>query len=106
MSACPGSEHLLNLLLTHLDECPLGELLVHLWLVQDVLGPAGVLQGAQGLLCGRRPDRWGETEGGGGSEQVRPDGLYLQVGRGGGHGGNDGGLGPSPQRVLQNPGQL
>lgn len=53
----PGSEHLVKLLLTHLDERPLGKLLVHLRLVQDVLGPAGVLQGAQSLLRERRSDR-------------------------------------------------
>lgn len=34
----------------HLDERSLGELLVDLRLVHDVLGPAGVLQRAQGLL--------------------------------------------------------
>lgn len=44
--------------------------------------------------------------GGSGSERVRRDGLYLQVRRGGGHSGNDGGLCSPPQGVLQDPGQL
>ena len=39
-----------GLLFWYLDEGALGELLVDLWFVHDVLGPAGVLQGAQCLL--------------------------------------------------------
>ena len=36
----------------YLDEGAFGELLVDLRFVHDVLGPAGVLQGAHGLLDG------------------------------------------------------
>lgn len=40
--------------LIYLDERPLGEFLVDLRFVHDVLGSAGVLQRAQSLLQGRR----------------------------------------------------
>lgn len=38
----------------YLNERPLGELLVDLGFVHDVLGSAGVLQGAQSLLHGQK----------------------------------------------------
>ena len=63
----------------HLDECFLGESLVDLRSVGDVLGPVGIVQRGEGL---------------------------LDVAHGGADRGNDGGLGPSSQRVLQDPRQL
>lgn len=37
-------------ILTHFDEGLLGELLVDLWTVSDVLGTVGIVQSAEGLL--------------------------------------------------------
>ena len=63
----------------YLDEGFLGESLVNLRSVGDVLGSVGIVQCGQGL---------------------------LQIAGGWADCGNDGRLGPPTQRVLQNPGQL
>ena len=63
----------------HLDESPLGETLVDLWSVGDILGPVCIVQGAEGL---------------------------LQAALGWGDCGNNGGLGTATQGVLEDASQL
>ena len=75
LTAClPTLSLSLLLSLSHFDECFLGEFLIDLRPVGDVLGAVGVVQGAQRFfnVAKSRRDR-----------------------------GNDGGFGPTAQRVLQ-----
>ena len=90
----------------YLNERPLGELLVDLGFVHDVLGSAGVLQRAQSLLQGQKQHREHETQTQTLSDSHRDDRTNLQVAGRRRHGGDDGGFGASSQRVLQDPGQL
>lgn len=90
----------------YLDERPLGELLVDFGFVHDVFGSAGVLQRAQSLLHRQNITTTVSAKLQTSMFYLCVDRTNLQVAGRRRHGGNDGGLCPSSQRVLKDSGQL